>query len=822
MDTLEELTGGNLTEQAKERISKSYTSRIGERKIATMVLTLKTLNDNFNKGLITDEDLEKAFSQFDNVIEKSFHKYLRRTGSPGHYKYIYQEDPSSGGRYSSPTSTEDSLDAQADEIIQDSIDRYNERGLVFDPRSLLERSVKHGFITKEQSRDKDFVNAAIITAESWTEDQDPDDDFGSSDFTAALADFLSEAGVEHHHAGGQLRAGVEPIKSDLPSNQTLVKLTDHVKDWSGDAFTEAEVESVIEAAEDYGIEESMFRIETPRSQEHESELVNEHTDYITRNIPEGMWLDTMSRQDVRDIVWGIVMAKRGNPSLRIFDALNSSLNKAEDSFVFTEKEDAFLFNIYDISKGAPSGKIAKKVTVKKKDGGTYMATRYFSQEEIDDMEGKGKTQDDIDTDTSNKIYEILEGNKAKSAQLRKLIEMGIHHPDHLMALNGDYNESNVSHYLKEAGIDPKAFGFGKKRKAAKVNDDGTIEYETDAEEPDPNELEQEIEAMLRDGLLFDEEELMKPNENTGKDAVDTVQDKFTNMVAKGQAKLAMFYGTGGVGKTWGVKQIMTNPSVKDEFGNEFGNELVEYDSELQPNSDEYDFIKFTGQIAPSKLFRALYEHNGKIIMLDDCDSVLEDPTMVNLLKAATDTTLEDVVWDGNAVKPTGADKDTPPLPTRFKFKGGVIFISNLSEDKLRKEASPLLDSRALSLDITRTKEQTIDKLDRIKQFMEFEDTKGNLIEVSPEARDAAVEFVKKWSKYADIAKINARTFGSLAKDYESSRYGGVENFLKSHSARSIMNVLDHQVKKYIYTEKKKEMKAAKEKAALMTSIHNHL
>jgi len=934
MDALEELTGGNLTEQAKDRISKSYTSRVGERKIATTALAVKTLNDNFNKGLITEDHLEKAFKQLDGIIEKSFHKYLSRAGTPGHYKYVYLEDQKKAGQKKRTevdvegSGTDASLDAQADKIVQSSIDRYNDRHnqLLFHPSRLLERSVKHGFITEEQSNNEDFIAAAEEVAERWTEDQDPDGDFGSSDFTAALADFMDEAGIAYHRgerhelkpgpkvvsdaevnelkdpsdpgftitgeyegkpvefSGEQLQNAMDgafhsantpmdfAIKvlyavtdqtseisnedmSKLESwysaekdrlrgrgdkedeadtsykgaNTALAKITDLVKDWSGDTITEAEVLSVIEAADDYGVEENMFRIEHPRNQDEESRRVNFATDYITRNIPEGMWLHTMERSDVRDIVWGMVMAKRGNNSIKIFDALKKSdvdidiLKKGNSTpFVFTEEQDAFLFNVFDIMKGAPSGKIAKKVTVKKKDGGTYMATRYFSQEEIDEMETKGTTQEEMDTDTSNKIYEILEGSKAKSAQLRQLIEIGIHNPFHLMAMNTDYNESNVSHYLKEAGIDPKSFGFGKKRKAATVNDDGSIEYEEDDDEPNQNELEQEIEAMLRaDGLLFDTD-LMEANAETGKDAVDTVQDKFVNKVAKGEAKLAMIYGTGGVGKTWGVKQTMTNPSVKDEWGEEFGNELVEYDSELQPNSEEYDFIKFTGQISPSKLYRALYEHNGKILMLDDCDAVLQDRTMVDMLKGATDTTLEDIVWDGMPIKPTGADKDTPPLPTRFKFKGGIIFISNMTEEKLRQTASPLLDSRALSLNVSRTKEQTIDKLDRIKQHMEFEDTKGNVIEVSPESRDAAVEFVKKWSKYADIAKINARTFGSLAKDYESSKYNGVEGFLKSHSARSIMNVLDHQVKKYIYTEKKKEMKAAKDKAALMKSIHNHI
>lgn len=51
-----------------------------------------TINNNFNKGLIDELTAERAMEQFDNILEKAMsHKYFRREGGPGHYRYYYTE-----------------------------------------------------------------------------------------------------------------------------------------------------------------------------------------------------------------------------------------------------------------------------------------------------------------------------------------------------------------------------------------------------------------------------------------------------------------------------------------------------------------------------------------------------------------------------------------------------------------------------------------------------------------------------------------------------------------------------------------------------------
>lgn len=275
--------------------------------------------------------------------------------------------------------------------------------------------------------------------------------------------------------------------------------------------------------------------------------------------------------------------------------------------------------------------------------------------------------------------------------------------------------------------------------------------------------------------------------------------------------------------TYGVKQVLLNPkTLNGDTGEPFNNQLVEYDSELAPTAEQYDLIKFTGKITPSKLFRALYEHNGKVIMFDDADSVLLDEDSVNLLKAATDTTLEDVVWDGGPIKASTGDER---LPTRFKFTGGIVIISNLSERKLQAVASPLLESRALSLDVSRTMDETIDKLDRIKNFLPFEDRDGEPIEVGQAHRDAAINFIKAYKNHMPVTQVNGRTLGALALLHLRGGRKFKEDsslFVKDFAAKSLMNVKKEQILNFHKNRLLKEKTEARRKAEIRSVLNSQL
>jgi mutator protein MutT len=471
----------------------------------------------------------------------------------------------------------------------------------------------------------------------------------------------------------------------------------------------------------------------------------------------------------------------------------------------------------DIAKSLDTSKlVAKKVQITRKDGKTYYATRYVHQDSGESFP-LHSVKIDVGKEDSSLAKLVENSELSKTEKIKGLINLGVYDKQLLSQLAGA-EPTHVYTYMRKVGLTSdvlKSIENDEPVPSAKVNHQTEeVEFDTETKHSD---IEQTIAALLEaDGLDFDDEDIHKINSITGKDAVDTVQDKFTDMVAKKERKLAMFYGTGGVGKTYGVKKILSDPeTVNGDTGDPFGNKLVEYDSELSPSAEQYDYIKFTGKITPSKMFRALYEHNGKVILLDDADSVLLDEDSVNILKAATDTTLEDVVWDGGNIK--GSDGESK-LPTRFKFTGGVIIISNLSEKKLKQVASPLLESRALSLDVSRTMEETVDKLDRIKDVLPFEDRDGEPIEVGKEHKAAAINFIKKYQNHMPVTQVNGRTLGALALLHIRGRYKNEAQWFGDHAARSLMNVKREQIIDFHKKRLAQEAKVRKEQQILFKSV----
>jgi hypothetical protein len=92
----------------------------------------------------------------------------------------------------------------------------------------------------------------------------------------------------------------------------------------------------------------------------------------------------------------------------------------------------------------------------------------------------------------------------------------------------------------------------------------------------------------------------------------------------------------------------------------------------------------TGKITPVGLFKLLWEtrEEGSVLVFDDADSVFDDDTSIDLLKAATDSTDTRMVsWHSNR---TMQDEDGEDIPNDFEYNGSIIFISNID---IYREAS---------------------------------------------------------------------------------------------------------------------------------------
>jgi hypothetical protein len=85
----------------------------------------------------------------------------------------------------------------------------------------------------------------------------------------------------------------------------------------------------------------------------------------------------------------------------------------------------------------------------------------------------------------------------------------------------------------------------------------------------------------------------------------------------------------------------------------------------------------SGKITPMGLFKLLYEtrEQDSVLIFDDSDSVFDDDTSIDLLKAATDSTdIRMVSWHSNR---TMQDEEGEDIPNDFEYNGSIIFISNM-------------------------------------------------------------------------------------------------------------------------------------------------
>lgn len=167
--------------------------------------------------------------------------------------------------------------------------------------------------------------------------------------------------------------------------------------------------------------------------------------------------------------------------------------------------------------------------------------------------------------------------------------------------------------------------------------------------------------------------------------------------------------------------------------------------------DEGDYVSFKGYSTARGLFNTLYDNNGKLIIFDDCDSVLEDKVALNILKSALDSyETRKISWMAKMAR-------NDEYPQHFDFTGRIIFISN--KDKSTIDGAIL--SRSLVVDLTMT---PADKISRMKSI---------LVDIAPEydmqIKNDALSFL---DTKRDSVNLNMRTLIMVSK----IRYSYPENW----------------------------------------------
>ena len=163
-------------------------------------------------------------------------------------------------------------------------------------------------------------------------------------------------------------------------------------------------------------------------------------------------------------------------------------------------------------------------------------------------------------------------------------------------------------------------------------------------------------------------------------------------------------GEGGLGKTYTIMKAVS-------------------DCELW--TTEYVVIK--GYSTARGLSNTLFDNRDKIIIFDDCDSILEDRVALNILKGALDSyETRTICWQSRM---TRGDE----YPNQFNFTGGIIFISN----KKMSSIDGAILSRSLTVDLSMTSDEKIQRMSHI------------LVEILPEY---SIESKKEALQFLDSKK----------------------------------------------------------------------
>ncbi len=236
---------------------------------------------------------------------------------------------------------------------------------------------------------------------------------------------------------------------------------------------------------------------------------------------------------------------------------------------------------------------------------------------------------------------------------------------------------------------------------------------------------------------------------------DVLKD-MTKAVKEGTVRAMIVTGPPGVGKSFGVEEVLSKDDLFDMMGQ---------------RKPKYEIVK--GAMSAVGLYSKLYHYSerGNVIVFDDCDSVLLDDLSLNILKAALDSSKKRTIsWntDSRVLRSEG-------VPDRFEFKAGAIFITNIKFENVRskklQDHLAALESRCHYIDLQMDTER--EKVLRIKQITqdgmldtyEFEDcVKDEILDFISESKHKLRELsLRTVLKIADLRKSFPTNWKSMAE-----------------------------------------------------------
>lgn len=243
---------------------------------------------------------------------------------------------------------------------------------------------------------------------------------------------------------------------------------------------------------------------------------------------------------------------------------------------------------------------------------------------------------------------------------------------------------------------------------------------------------------------FEEEERALPEERFSD------MEAYVQNVILGLDVSALICGAPGVGKTYRIMQAIKKAG--------------------KVRGIDYEVIK--GKATPMALYTLMhdYQSRGQLLVIDDADAIIKDEVMINLVKAATDSSDERIVAYSSSTMPTvpeeklneycDFEQDAKGIwryPKNFVYEGGMIIITNMNAGQI----DTAIRSRALICDLNFTTAEVLDLVRGLSPHIAPE-------LLTPESKDKALEYLEELAESGAPMEISIRSFTLVAKMYMSN------------------------------------------------------
>jgi hypothetical protein len=179
-------------------------------------------------------------------------------------------------------------------------------------------------------------------------------------------------------------------------------------------------------------------------------------------------------------------------------------------------------------------------------------------------------------------------------------------------------------------------------------------------------------------------------------------------------------------------------------------------------SDGDGYFKTVGAGSAAATYETLFNHRKEIILFDECDTLMNDPEVRNMIKAATDSGKTRKISfnkkGGNYYDPAFQEEPEEggeQLPRYFNFEGGIILVANVSIKKLDPDGA--IRTRGFVMEINPTKDEMLEVMRSLVNKIELPEN----LQLSNKLRQEVFEFIQESGGKQN--RINMRTLVNALK-----------------------------------------------------------